>query len=56
MAAHLTAVAYGQVGKLAFVHVSDCGRGIFARQRLMPGDDICEYGGPRLPLEHLQYR
>ena len=46
-AATLTANAYGPMGAFSFVHESDYGRGLFARQGLKAGDDIGEYGGPR---------
>lgn len=38
----------------AWAFVAECesigGRGLFARGALQPGQAICEYGGPRLPL------
>ena len=38
----------------AFVGVADCGRGLFARHALLPGQAICEYAGPRMPLQLLR--
>ena len=38
----------------AFVAPSDCGRGLFAMTNLLPGQAICQYSGPILPLPLLQ--
>ena len=51
-AALLTACAFG-LGDWCFVAPSDCGLGLFARTALRRGQAICEYSGPRLPLDAL---
>ena len=37
-AALITAGSYGAVGAQAFVNVSDCGRGLFAREHALEDD------------------
>ena len=49
-AAMLTASAFG-LEDWCFVAPSDCGLGLFARSALAKGQQICEYVGPRLPLQ-----
>jgi len=51
-AAMLTAAAFG-LDDWCFVAPSDCGLGLFARSALAKGQQICEYDGPRLPLQEL---
>ena len=53
-AALLTASAFG-IAPWAFVAPADCGLGLYARQDLEVGQAICEYVGPRLPIEMLQH-
>merc|ERR1719272_1092044 len=51
-AAMRTASAVG-LDDWCFVAPSDCGLGLFARSTLCKGQQICEYDGPRLPLQEL---
>jgi hypothetical protein len=53
IACMLTASAYA-LDDWCFVAPSDCGLGLFARCELLKGQQICEYDGPRLPLELLK--
>jgi hypothetical protein len=52
-AALLTHTAFGPLNGWMFVAPSDSGLGVFARQKLCPGQALGEYGGPRLPLDML---
>jgi hypothetical protein len=52
-AALLTAAAYGPLGAFTFLGVADCGRGLFARERLPKDAVVGEYGGPRLHISKL---
>ena len=54
VAAMLTASAFG-LDEWCFVAPTDCGLGLFARSTLCKGQRICEYHGPRLPLEAITH-
>lgn len=53
MAALLTAAAKGPLGAVSFVADSDCGVGLFARERLPKETIVAEYGGPRMHISKL---
>ncbi|KAL1530056.1 hypothetical protein AB1Y20_000978 [Prymnesium parvum] len=53
-AAFLTAAAYGPMNEWSFVGPCERGLGLYARVPLSPGQFVGEYGGPRLPSEHVR--